>query len=479
MATTYGFNWSWMASTEDTKKSSGYVRQGGVNIFDFRQPSNGAISSSDLSAFSRSVSQGFQRVKSDWRSYIWPILNSLPSGNMDTRWSTALGKGLSSKIDCFSYGIQGSTLFVFNDASSTKADGRYWHSTDLRPKTIAEKFEDLYQEISEIETDLSASSDVDLDPLWAAIGEPYREGSYVSGVGSLDTRCGTLETYIAQLESDIYDPSSYPAYGLGAPLPYSIAEMLDALLQLHNGTGWGGDPSGISHSAISVAAHTHTFAEVLPPPASSLTQARVGPYTSLENEVLRIRYEIQATRGSASWYTDVNNPWGGAASLGTHIAYVGTGTASTSNPHAVHYNDTGAGAVFNAMRSFTGMSSNSDSAPTYSSVNYVTQGTSLESAIGQLDAAIGSFGTSTVVRQDYGPYDRSGMSVTDRANTPITITHGYGRKPIIQVIDTSPEESDYYGMYSSPTYDVVIDYVDSSTVRIWTEAAIVEVIALF
>ena len=80
---------------------------------------------------------------------------------------------------------------------------------------------------------------------------------------------------------------------------------------------------------------------------------------------------------------------------------------------------------------------------------------------------------------DYGPYDRSAMSPTDRQNTPIILTHAYGRKPVINVIDETPEGTDYWGMYSSPTYDVEIDYPDSNTVRIWTEAAIISIIAFF
>jgi len=476
---TYGFNWSWVAAPEDTKKASGVVYQGGGTISDFRQPSNGAISSSEISAFARSVVQGFQRVKSDWRSCIRPILNSLPAGNIDTRWSSASGRGLPAKIDCFVYGVQGSTLFVFNDASSAKADGRYWDSTENRPKTIAEKFEDLYQAVSDIQLAAQNDTTVDLDPLWAAIGEPYRESTYVTGSGSLDTRVGQLETYIIQLNNDIYDPTVFPAYQIGSPLPYSLADMLDALLKLHNVAGWGSNPAPAYHSAVAPSAHTHPFTDVTPAPPVSDTSGRAAAHVNLEDEVKRLRYEIQATRGSTNWYSDVNNPWGGVCTLGSHIACVGSGTPSATNPHGVNIVNTGASTVFDAVRAFTGMSSNTDAAPTYSSTYYVTQSTSLEVAIGDLDTAIhDAFGT-TVIRADYGPYDRSAMSPTDRANTPIVITHLYGRKPVINVIDNTTEGENYWGMYSSPTYDVEIDYPDNYTVRIWTEAANVEVIAFF
>jgi len=481
MATTYGFSFSWIATPEDTKKASGVVYQGGGTVFSFRQPSNGAISSSDLTAFAGSVSQNLQKIRSDWRSYIRPILNSLPAGNTDTRWSTALGSGLPAKIDCFTYGVQGSTLFVFNDANATVADGRYWDATGLRPKTIAEKFEDLYQAVSDIETSFAEDTTIDLDPLWAAIGEPYRDGDVVASVGSLDTRTGILETYLSQLNEDIYDPSVYTTYQLGTPLIYSIADMLNALLILHNAAGWGANPSGVNHSAIPAAAHVHPFDEVTPAPAPADTQERVGPYVTLENEVKRLRWEIQQTRGSTSWYSDVNHPApiGGAASLGAHIGYTGLGTPSTSNPHGTNYVDTGASVPINVMRLFVGMTDLADHQPTYSSTYYVTQHANLEVAIGELDNSLHTALGTAAVRVDYGPYDRSSMSATDRANTPIVVNHTYNRRPVLNIIDETTEGIDYWGMYSSPTYDVEIDYPDSNTFRIWTEAAVVSIIAFF
>ena len=479
MTNTYGFNWSWVAAPKDTKQESSVVYQGGGTVFSFRQPSGGAISSSDLSAFSKSVGQNLQKIRSDWRSYIRPILNSLPAGNADTRWSTAIGKGLPNKIDCFVYGVQGTTLFVFNDANSTKADGRYWHSTDFRPKTIAEAFEDIYTTISDIETSLNDDSSVDLDPLWASIGEAYRNTNRATTVGSLDTRFGVIETYIAQLNDDIYEPTTF-SYQLGTPLPYSIADMLNRILILHNVVGgWGSNPSGVSHAGLPVASHTHAFTDILPPPAPASTQGRTGAYTTLNNEVKRLRWEIQRTRGSLTWYSDVSYPYGGTASLGGHIAEVGSGVSSATNPHGLNYIDMGIDTYLDAIIAFTGMSNYTDSSPTYSTTNYVTQSVSLETAIGELDTAILNALGAAVVRRDYGPFDRSAISETVRLQTPITITHNLGKKPVVNIIDGSPEGEDYWGMYSSPTYDAEIDYPNINSFRVWTDAAIVEIIAFF
>jgi len=481
MTTGYGWNWSWVADTTNTKRSSDYVREGGGTIFSFRQPAGGTISSSDLSAFSRSVMQNQQKNRSDWRTYIHPILDSLPSGSVDTRWSTDLGRGLPEKIDCFSYGIQGTTLFVFNDADDTKADGRYWVDDQYRPKTIAEAFEDVYEALHNIETGISTDSDTDLDPLWASIGEEYRDATFRGATGSLHARTSLLDTYVQQLNTDIYEPNSYP-YSLGSPLPHSIASMLDELLKIHQiPTGWGSDPSNVGHDAMPIPDHTHPYTDVVSPPPVTEVQDRLdGTYTSLTNDIKRLRYEVQTTRGSSNWYSDVTDPvTAGAGDLGTHLSYQGSGTVTSSNPHAISISDTGAETIFNNVISFTGMTNTSDSSPTYSDTTYVTQGASLETAVGELDLAISNLAASglNAVRLDY-TYNRTEDSETDRAQSPITINHNIGRKPIVDAVDISPTQEDYYGQYSSPAVDLNVVHLDKNTLEIWTSAAVIEVIII-
>ena len=396
MATSYGWNWSWVNAPVDTARESGAVLQDGGTVFSFRQAATGQVSSKDLNAFATSVGQNFQAIRSNFRTYTRPILNSLPAGSKDKRWSSGPGKALPAKIDCFTYGVQGSTLFVFNDATSTKADGRYWDSTEYRPKTIAESFEDVYETLSEISTAISTDATIDLDPLWAAIGESYRSSSKVTSAGSLDTRVGTIETYFNRLNTDIYEPTTYPYSIGGTSLPYSVAKMVDELLQLHNGSGWGSDPTVINHTGVPAAAHVHPYSEIQPALPTADIQARVGPYASLENDIKRLRYEIQVTRGSTSWYADVTDPvTSTAGNLLGHMSHVGTAVAHAENPHRVHYTRTGASDVFTAIRSYTGMADNTDVDPLYTSTNYVIQGTSLTAAISALDSIISSSGVTT------------------------------------------------------------------------------------
>jgi hypothetical protein len=473
------FNWSWIKAPNETANESGSVLQDAGSVYSFRQPGSGQVSASDLNTFVSSVQQNFQAVRTNWRQYIRPILNSLPAGGNDSRWSTATGKALPEKINCFTYGVQGSTLFVFNDADGTKADGRYWVSDEYRPKTIAEVLEDLYVEITTISESSGIEETTDLDPLWAAIGENYRDSDMVGDSGSLDTRTSTLESYIQQINTDLYDPSNY-SYSLGNAPPYSFALNIDKLLQLHNVSGWGSDPSTVNHDDLAINPPPYPYTDVAPALGQSLTQGRVGPYTSLENDILRLRYEIQAVKGSASWYSDPYNPVTSTTdgTLYKHINYIGTGTVSATNPHGSSLVDLGADVIFDAIRAYTGMTSNTDDSPKYISNYYVTDGDSLVESISNLDQALYTTLSTTVIRLDYD-FDRSSLSESERETTPITVTHNMGRKPVVQGVDVSPEEIDYYGMYTSPNTYLNIVHNSDDEFEIWTNAAIIEVIAIF
>jgi hypothetical protein len=416
-----------------------------------------------------------------WRSPIRPILDSLPAGSRDQRWRP--GVGLPDKIDCLGYGIQGTTLFVFNDASSTSASGRYWDATDERPKTIAEALEDLWAAVSDLDVSAISSGDsADLEPLWTAIGHNYKDSGLASLSSSLDARVAQVETNMAQLSTDIY--GGLGGWDFGTPLTYSLAENIDNLLKIHEvAGGWQENPEDVSHGAITPGAHVHPYTQVGPPPTVSLSQGRSGTYSSLYNDVLRIRWEITRTRGSSAWNTDVQSSWQSGSeytSLGTHIGFAGSGTPGTSNPHGINYVDTGASTIFTNLTRFTGMTDYTSGieTPTYTSTYYVSQGDNLEIAIGKIDTAVYAALGSVVVRRDY-VYDRSHLSETEREQTPITITHNLGRKPLIQVLDVSPEEESYWGEYVSPLTDINIVHIDQNSLEIWTGAAKIEIIALF
>lgn len=477
------WNWSWVDSREDTNKSSNSVDQSGGTLYSYRAATRGQLSALELKASIDSTSTNINHQWRLWTNYIRPILDSLPAGSRDERWRP--GRGLPSKIDALNFGVQGTTLFVLNDANATKASGRYWDSDYERPKTIAEAIEDLWEAVNDIDTDTTTTSgtSVSLEALWLAVGHHYQDSSLSSASTSLDARTSQLESNINQLVDDLYGASDgFSPWTFGVPLTHSVARNIDYLLKLHGITGgWQSDPSTVNHSAVSVGAHTHTYTDVAPMPSSTLTQGRTAPYTSLYNDILRIRWEISRTRGGANWYSDATDPVDAAhATLQKHVNYSGAGVVANTNPHGINYTNTGADTMLSNLARYTGMTAYTSGIemPTYSSTNYVVQSTSLETAIGALDAALASSLGSVVVRRDYS-YDRSHLSETTRANNPITINHNLGRKPLVQIHDVSPEQMGYFGQYESPASEVNIVHIDENSFEIWTPAEKIEVIALF
>jgi len=475
------WNWSWVSTQDDTLKASNSVDQSGGTLYTYRAATRGQLSAAELSTSIDSISTNINQQWRLWGSYVRPLLDSLPAGPRDQRWRP--GVGLPEKIDALNFGIQGTTLFVFNDATADNAYGRYWDTSAERPLTVAEAFEDIWTAISNISTSTSAGSGTfDDTNLWYAIGNRYEDSSLTSASSSLDSRTSQLESNISQLSDDLYGASEgFGPWNFGVPLSYSLAKNIDELLKLHNvSSGWQNDPAGVNHSGIGGSSPPFAYTDISPMPSQTLSQARVSPYNSLYNEILRIRWEIARTRGSLNYYTDVIDPvTSSAGDLSTHMNYTGSGSSSSSNPHGINYVDTGQETVNTAIRSFTGMSSNADSSPTYSSNYYITDGDSLETGLGKLDTAIHSFagsGTVTRLEQDY---DRSSLSETVREQNAITISHNRGKYPLVQVLDISPQEEDYYGQYVSPAVDINVVHLDDDTFEIWTGAAIIKVIALF
>jgi len=475
------WNWSWVASKEDTLKASGTVDQSGGTLYSYRAASRGQLSASELKSSVDSASTNINHLWSLWSSYVRPVIDSLPAGSKDQRWRP--GTGLPDKIDALGYGIQGTTLFVSNDSTADTASGRYWDSTDERPKTITEAMEDLWTAVNalDVTSDTSTAAAV-LEPLWAAIGHRMKDSSLTSLSSSLDARTGQIETNMTQLDADIY--GGIGAWTFGTPLTYSIALNLDALLKVHTVPGgWQNNPSGIGHAAVAPAAHTHPTTQIGTLPGVALSQARVAPYASLWDDILRVRWEITRTRGSANWQSDIQSSWQVGAeytSLASHIAFAGSGFAGMTNPHGINYINTGANTMFTNHSRFTGMTDYTSAVemPIYTSTVFVTQNTDLTAAIGELDSAIQTALSSVDVRYDY-TYDRSDLSEIVREQTPIVITHSVGRKPIVQILDVSPQEEDYWGQYVSPAIEGNIVHISPNAFEIWTGAAKIEVIAIF
>jgi hypothetical protein len=243
--------WSWVKSRELTAKASNAVPQSGGVLYSYRAPERGQFSAAEFKTSIDSISANINQQWSLWNNHIRPILDSLPSGSRDQRWNS--GRGLPEKIDALNYGIQGTTLFVFNDANETSAYGRYWDEIAARPKTIAEALEDIWTSISEIDTSTSGeTSSIDLQPIWNAVGSWYQTGSS-SASGSIDWRLVQLESDSTDLLHDVYSTDAGLGFsGYGFPV-HGVAEFIHYLAIAHGvPSGWnGGIPSDVSHGAFS------------------------------------------------------------------------------------------------------------------------------------------------------------------------------------------------------------------------------------
>lgn len=480
MTVTYQWNWSW---SPGEKVSSNRVGQTSLSLTTRATPSRGAYDVTKLNSMFSEMMSDLSTLYSQWNTIVQPVIGSLPAGGADRRWR------LRNEIDVFSRGIDGSTLFVSNDASTSRADGRYWHTSESRPLTITEAIENLWGIVIDLQSTgtggTGGSSTFDDTDLWDAVGWSYNGGT--SAAGSLDYRTSTVESRLTHIVGDLWGPAhsdpggawAWPSWTWGqTAYTYGAFEWLYGLLQIHGGLDLAtGKPWDLDHTGM--GAHTHPQTEIL---LSSGTKDRTTPSGDLQDDMRRLRYEIEYTRGTSWASGTINGPfttnYPAAGNLGqtlySHINYKGPQPASSTNPHGTSYYNTGAGTVFGYVRGFTGMSSNADGSPTYSSTAVVTQGVNLETAIGQLDLAV-SFNS---LREDYY-YDRTSTPEETRETTPIQISHGFGRKPLVHVLDYSPPPADLYGQYISEDLTVNIVHLSDNLFQVWTGAAYVHIIAFY
>ncbi len=483
------YKWNWAVVTGD-KNDGKRVRQSAASLTSRAFPARGSWDVTQLSSIHGETLNDVIKLFSQWNTMVQPILKSLPAGGSDQRWS-----GLRTEIDALNYGIDGTTLFVFQDASPNNFDGRYWYTDDKRPFTIAEVLEDHEGRLTAAETTTTATSTTsslfDDTDLWNAIGWGKKPGSgTTSASGSLHGTQLLLQDNLEKIAKDMYgvsdaDPAwpSYLTTWNGAIFKYGIYEYLSYLTDLHGVDMVASeDPWDVAHASF--GAHTHPQTEVLGSGYSTLARG-FGLPANLELDMQRLRYEIEYTRGS-SWNSGVldgtfttNHPSSGNAgqTLSSHINFVGSGTADTTNPHGVDYTDTGADTIFGYNSQYTGQGGLSDVDPFYSSTTYITQGNNLTVSIGDLDSAISTVIGSLVSRADYYE-DRSVYSEEWRVTHPVLINHGYGRKPQVQVLDQTPPSEDLYGQYQALDQYVNFVHVDDNTLEVWTNAASVQIILI-
>jgi len=501
----YPFNWNWVLKVDS---SGGRIKRVPMSTSYRASSLRGPNDANKLRSFQKEVQSDLASLTGIVNNTIRPVLNSLPAGGADSRWS------LRSEIDCYSYGVQGSTLFVFNSANNTFADGRYWSSEENRPYTIAEKIEDHDGRISELEsianTDVVSSGSIDLQDLWRAVGANYQSGTKTSWTNSLDARVGRLECHDSQLAPDLYGDSR--ATTGGYTTPSNTIEKYEGYNSVSGDPGWGGwswAGSCDKTQSFGVAEYVHYLALLHGIDVSSgedpwkldhdpslggsislplsqgptdirssvfTTRSRTDPVSdSLLYDLGRVRYELERLRGT-DWSTGnqtgpfISN-WPGAGdneqSLYLHINYTGSGTPSISNPHGVHYTETDADTQFNAVASFVGQNAIGDNTTNYSAhvgaLSHIADGDSLELALAKVDSA-----TPVSIQRYQMLVSRSSMTEEEREDTAIAVSHNLGQYPIVNVLDMDPEELNPYT--ASWTRDLNIEHINVNEFHIYTGA---------
>lgn len=470
-----------------------------VNFVRRTIPKRGLFSTDNYNSCMEELAVDLANFGARWNTEAYPILNTLPRGSSETRWVGATGVP-----DPFVYGMDGDNIFVDNDASTTLDDGLFWTTTYSRPKTIREAIRDEDDRITEIYNELTediagVSNGLTADQ-WSRLGAWVKDGT-ASLATSVAYKARTGWDNLSTLTEDVFNSGS--SLGTLQTSGFTLQEMVGDLLTLHGGT-WNTDTSSISHGTITGVLQTGVAASA----SYSKRQRGLSPDANhLQDDMNRLRYEIARTKVGTSvttstgqWDQDVTDPVGsGVACLTAHIGYAGSGVQDSSNPHAVGRADVdGLDTEFGYNNTFTGKSALGSETPTYASVVYVTQSNPLETAIGELDAAIDTVNTALVasiatkaIREVY-----SFSSHTDYT-TPITITHNKGIAgianstwPSIQVVDTGVGGD--YGVLIDEVYTyeqehgivtgdafVSIEYIDANTFHVYTNVLNGKIIAVF
>lgn len=340
-------------------------------------PKTGPRSSEAWNDCFSEISNDLNNISTQWNNKLVILTDGLPDGTLD------------SLVNAFKFGLDGTQMWVDGDATST-SDATYYNTSRSRPKTIKEQFEAVYNTITanieSIETSLSEDSTGLTAAQKADIGAHIFDSSQTSSSTSIDGKSERNRLNILQLAYDLYGPSAtLNNNGSQALTTADIKDMLTALMQLHN-SDWNSD-TAVSHTSSFTLAQT----SVLQTPSASIDDSYSDSPATLQDDLNQIRAKIKTLKGTATWGGALTALYtGGPDSLEDLLASTyGTGTQTATNPWGYNYSDIdGLNTRLNAVVSFTGMGSQTDTSPNYASNIYVADGDSLEAAIADLDSAI-------------------------------------------------------------------------------------------
>jgi hypothetical protein len=308
---------------------------------------------------------------------------------------------LDSSVNAFINGLDGRTVFLDSSLTSTSADLTYFDASRDRPLTLLESLNSVRTTLTNSVNDLrdqiaSESSGLTTDQK-DAIGANIFDSGSTSSSTSLAGKSENNRLNLIQVANDIYGAGYSLDNNGSANLTYSLMAQVDALLQIHNGA-WDSDIA-VDHTGVPFTA-TQTSIN------SSVTvnDSFAGATTNLEDDLNQIRTRIKETIGGAVWTTTMPALYGGGASTLKALldSTAGTGAQTATNPWGYNYTDVdGVETRFDAVRDFTGQTTHTDDTTAYLSTVYIDDGDPLETAIGRIDAVVGSgtFNTDLEVLQ--------------------------------------------------------------------------------
>lgn len=101
------------------------------------QRKSGPTSSEQINDFQSEVIRDLSALQFSWNNFVVPLTATIPDGTDDPA------------INAFSTGLDGKTLYVKSDATSTFAFGRYYNVVKDRPNTVYEQLTNVYTYIDD------------------------------------------------------------------------------------------------------------------------------------------------------------------------------------------------------------------------------------------------------------------------------------------------------------------------------------------
>lgn len=126
------------------------------------------------------ISHDFNEISTGWNNSLMPLFATLPDGSIDT------------DVNAFSNGLNGKNLFVDSNATALN-NNNYFNATKVRPRTVFEQFEAVYNSLNSSILDLKTNIDsINITATSVSIADP--NGYFVSS---------NVENALAELKQSI------------------------------------------------------------------------------------------------------------------------------------------------------------------------------------------------------------------------------------------------------------------------------------